>query len=108
MPRTLTLATRKLIEAGKDLAAGVLIGMVAAKVVPLALDYTQKYEEVHHWHRLRAVLPASDDPRLSARESEIVALVAAGHDTKTIATMLAVGTGTIKSHLTNARRKGKK
>jgi DNA-binding NarL/FixJ family response regulator len=42
---------------------------------------------------------------LSARESEVLALVLAGKDNRTIATELFLSEGTIKSHVHNIMKK---
>jgi DNA-binding CsgD family transcriptional regulator len=49
--------------------------------------------------------PKRDDPPLTAREREILALVAAGHPTPVIAERLGIAAGTVKTHLTSIYKK---
>jgi DNA-binding CsgD family transcriptional regulator len=52
----------------------------------------------------KAARAREDDP-LTAREREILALLADGHTTAAIASELGITPGTVKTHLTSAYRK---
>jgi DNA-binding CsgD family transcriptional regulator len=45
------------------------------------------------------------DRTLTAREREVLALVAAGHSTPSIAEQLGIAQGTVKAHLTSVYKK---
>jgi DNA-binding CsgD family transcriptional regulator len=49
--------------------------------------------------------PASDGERLTAREHEILALVAAGNTSADIAAQLGIAPATVKTHLTSVYKK---
>jgi DNA-binding NarL/FixJ family response regulator len=48
-----------------------------------------------------AMTPEAQPPGLSAREKEVLALVARGHNNRQIAERLSLSEGTIKNHITN-------
>jgi DNA-binding CsgD family transcriptional regulator len=50
-------------------------------------------------------VPAGNGDRLTAREREVLALLAAGHTTADIAAQLGVAPGTVKTHLTSVYKK---
>lgn len=104
---TVALATRMMIETGKQLIEAIDADD-AEQIKALTTRYLDLYVRVSDRQRDRALLPASDDQRLTSREVRVVALARNGYDTKTIAAMLTISTGTVKAHLRNARKKAKK
>lgn len=72
---------------------------------------TAKGEQFFCEHTLRSLVgdqpvnPVSDDPQLSARETEIVQLIAAGMTNKEIADKLFLSIHTIKTHRKNIIKK---
>jgi len=58
---------------------------------------------VRHFHRISK--PASDVEQLTARELELLELLAKGYSYKEISTQLSISTGTVNTHVKNIYRK---
>lgn len=106
-PAVLLLAPGSESVAAYAVAAGFLaVGLRSAEedeiraLVDAALRGERRVSPALHGD-LAAVRPLAEraEPLLSAREREVLVLLAGGHDNREIATLLSVSPATVKSHL---------
>jgi DNA-binding CsgD family transcriptional regulator len=97
-------ATAELIRHGRALAEMVIAGQRQA-AESSALAYRNLHDALTEWRRPVKALPATDNPRLTPRERQVVNLIASGKSAKQAARELGIGAGTIKIHLKSARAK---
>ena len=76
------------------------VQQVHAGGAPMSLQIARKV--INHFHQTK---PASAVDQLSARELEILRLLAKGHRYKEIADELAINIGTVRTHITNVFEK---
>ena len=76
------------------------IQQVHAGGAPMSLQITRKV--INHFHKAK---PASEIDDLSARELEILRLLAKGHRYKEIADQLSINIGTVRTHISHVYEK---
>jgi DNA-binding NarL/FixJ family response regulator len=77
------------------------INEVCAGGAPMTAQVARQV--VRHFHRISQ--PASDMEKLTAREHELLALLAKGYSYKEIAEQLGISVGTVITHITHIYRK---
>lgn len=66
---------------------------------PVYEDELRRLIEAIDWHKLEQARDRRRLSRLSAREVEVMTLLAEGHRAKNVATLLYLGTGTVENHV---------
>jgi DNA-binding NarL/FixJ family response regulator len=91
--------------AGLARVRGDLVAAAAHRAAATAVIEAQGAHGVAHWMDLRplpARLPAQKASPLTAREAEVLALVARGHSNQEIADVLVLSVRTVQRHIENA------